>query len=227
MTITEEQHTLFDLALFKDCDTKDISKIKHKKKFFTFQEGEKFIQENQPVKGVYCLLDGAAKIVRHDSQQKEKIVSLAKEGDILGLRSVIHKKNFASSAIAIVKSSFCYIPKEYITQIIERCPSSNMKIMISLCNEINEIEEKITSITHKNVVNRIAEILLILVHNYGLDQDHFLKIMPSWDDIASLANVTKSTLAKVLNEFRQKNMIAIREKNIQIFNPHNLEELSA
>jgi CRP/FNR family transcriptional regulator len=227
MTLTEEQHTLLDLAIFKDCDSKDIGRIKQKKKIITFQEGEKIIEENQSAEGVYCLLEGAAKIIRHDTQNKEKIVSLAKEGDILGLRSVIHNKNFSSTAMALVKSSFCFIPKEYITQIIEKCPSVNLKIMISLCKEINEIEEKINSITHKNVVNRIAEILLILFRNYGLDQNNYLRIMLSWDDIASMANVTKNTLTKVLNEFKQKNMIAVCEKKIQIFNHHSLEELSA
>lgn len=226
MTLTEEQHTLLDLAIFKDCDSKDIDRIKQKKKIVTFGEGEKIIEENQHVQGIYCLLEGAAKIIRHDTQNKEKIVSLAKEGDILGLRSVIHNRDFSSTAIALIESSFCFIPKEYIAQIIEKCPSVNLKIMISLCKEINEIEEKITSIIHKNVISRIAEILLILFRNYGIDQNRYLKIMLSWDDIASMANVTKNTLTKVLNEFKQKNMIAVSEKKIQIFNHHSLEELS-
>lgn len=224
--LSKNQHTLINISIFNDCDSEDIKRIEQRKKLLVFNNGEYIIRESQSVEGVYCLLEGAAKIVKRDDNQNEKIISLAKKGDILGLRPVIHKTNFTSSAIAITQSSCCFIPKAYITQIIEKYPSVNVKIMISLCKEITEIEEKITSITRKNVANRIAEILLILFQNYGLDQNRFLKIMPSWEDIASMANVTKSTLTRVLNEFKQKNMIAIREKKIQIFNHERLEELT-
>jgi CRP-like cAMP-binding protein len=224
---TKYQHSLINISILNDCDSEDIATIENRKQLLNFKNGEYIIHENEQPTGVFCLLNGAAKILKRDIRQKEKIVSLAKEGHILGLRAVIDKTDFTASAVAIVNSSCCFIPKEYISQIIEKYPSINFKIMISLCKELNEIEEKITSLTHKNVLKRVAEILLILVHNYGLDQNYFLKIMPTWDDLANLANITHNTLIRVLNEFKEIGMIGIQNKKIKIFNPNLLEEMAA
>jgi CRP/FNR family transcriptional regulator len=161
-----------------------------------------------------------------DMHRREKILSLAKEGDILGLRAVIDKTNFSSSAVAIVNSRCCFVPKEYVYQIIRKYPSININIMISLCEEINEIEEKIAIISDKNALKRVAEILLMLVRDYGLDRGHFLKITPPWDDLANLANITNSTLTRALNEFRQRGMISIQDNKIKIFNSGLLEEMA-
>jgi CRP/FNR family transcriptional regulator, polysaccharide utilization system transcription regulator len=221
----EYQYSLIDISIFNCCDSEDIAKIEHRKRLLNLRGGEYIVQEGEQPKGVFCLLNGAAKILKKNTRQEEKIVSLAKVGDILGLRAIIDKTNYESSVVTIVNSTCCFIPREYISQIVEKYPSISMKIIISLCKELNEIEEKITSITHKSVSKRLAEILLILVHNYGLDKNCFLRITPSWDDIASLGNITHKTLIRLLNEFKNKGIIGIQDSRIKIFSSSLLEEM--
>jgi len=220
------QHSPLSFPIFHGCNSEDILTIDKHKKWLSFKNGEYIFNQNASAEGIFCLSKGAAKIIRMDMQQRKKILSLAKEGDILGLRAVIDKTNFSSSAVAIVNSRCCFVPKEYVYQIIEKYPSININIMISLCKEINEIEEKIAIISDKNILKRVAEILLMLVQSYGLDQDYFLKIMPSWDDLANLANITNITLMRALNEFKRRGMIGIQNNKIKIFNSGLLEEIA-
>jgi CRP-like cAMP-binding protein len=220
------QHSPLSFPIFTGCDSEDILRLEKNKKWLSFENGEYIFRENEPSNGIYCLSKGAVKIIRRDSQQEEKILSLAKEGDVLGLRAVIDKTGFSSSAVAIVDSHCCFVPKAHVYQIIEKHPSININIMLSLCRQINEIEQKITLISGKNILRRVAEVLLMLMQSYGLDQDNFIKVMPSWDDLANLANITIGTLIRALNEMQQKGWIGIRNRRIKIFNSHLLEGMA-
>lgn len=212
--------------IFHDCNSEDILRIESHKKLLCFNTGDYIFHENDTAKGIFCLSRGAAKIIKTDFEQKEKILSLAKEGDVLGLRAVIDQTRFCSSAVAIADSRCCFIPKEDVYQIIEKYPSANINIMISLCREINEIEEKIAAISDRNVPKRVAEILLMLLHDYGLDQNRFLRIMPCRDDLANLANVTSNTLMRSLNELQQRGMIGIHDNKIKILSLSRLKEIA-
>lgn len=219
------QHSPLSFPIFRGCDSEDILRIEKHKTWVTFENGEYIFRENEPSKGIYCLSRGAAKIFRRDLQQKEKILSLAKEGDVLGLRAVIDKTNFSSSAVAIADSRCCFIPKADVYQIIEKHAAININIMLSLCSQINEIEQKITLISDKNMLRRVAEVLLMLMRSYGLDRDNFIKVVPNWDDLANLANITSGTLIRALNKMQREGWIGILNRRIKIFDSHPLEEI--
>ncbi|NIT99650.1 MAG: cyclic nucleotide-binding domain-containing protein, partial [Nitrosopumilaceae archaeon] len=129
--IVAKEHTPLNISLFDDCASEDMNEIERQKKMLNFSNGECIFCENSLALGVYCLLNGGAKIIKKDYQCQERIVSVAKKGDVLGLRSVIDQTNFTASAVAIVNSSCCFIPKENILKVIEKYPGINLKIMIS------------------------------------------------------------------------------------------------
>lgn len=222
----ETKHSPLSTQIFDGCDSDDISSIEKSTRVLCFKKGEYIFREAEPARGVFCLCKGAVKLVKMDAQRNDKILSLAKEGDLLGLRAVIDQANFSSSAVAIVDCRCCFVPQESVYQIIEKYPSINIKMMSALCKEINDIEEKIAIINIKDVPKRVAEILLLLAHDYGLSKDRSLKITPSWDDIADMANIKSSTLMRALHELRHKGVIDIQKKKIKIFNPDLLEEMA-
>lgn len=221
----KDGYSPIEISLFEDCT--ETGEMERKKHLAYFAEGKFIFREGLPVNGVYYLIDGAAKIVKTDAHGEEKILTLAKTGDCLGLGSLIDSTHFTASAIAIVNSTCHFIPKLNILQKMETDPSINIKIMSALCKEIDAIEEKITQITHDNVVKRVAELLLDLFRNYGTDDHRFLKIVPSWNDIANIANISNNTLVNVFNDFKRKGIIAIQNKKIRIYKTELLKELAS
>lgn len=217
-------HSSTEISLFEEC--MDVSEIEREKQLMQFVEGKFIFCEGLPVDGVYYLIDGAAKLVRTDVQGNEKVLSFAKQGDCLGLGSLIDSTHFTASAVAIVHSACYFIPKFSILQQMESDPSVNIKIMGALCREIDALEEKIASLKHANVIKRVSEILLDLFRDYGTDNHRFLKIMPAWNDIANLANISTNTLARVFNDLKKEGLIAIHNKKIRISNPKQLEKFA-
>lgn len=220
----KNRHSLIEIPLFEDCA--DSSEIDQAKQIARFAESKFIFREGLPVDGVYYLLEGAAKLVKMDAQGNEKILSFAKKGDCLGLGSLIDSTHFTISAIAIVESTCHFIPKISILQQMESDASVNIKIMGALCRDIDSIEEKIARIKHGSVVNRVAEILLDLFYDYGMDDHRFLKIVPSWNDIANLANISKNTLVRVFSDLKKEGLISTQDKKIRISNPKSLEKLA-
>lgn len=220
----KNRNSLIEIPLFEDCA--DSSEIDQAKQLARFAEGMCIFCEGLPVDGVYYLLEGAAKLVKVNAQGNEKILSFAKKGDCLGLGALIDSTHFTASAIAIVDSTCYFIPKTSILEQMESDSSVNIKIMSVLCREIDSIEEKITRIKHGNVDKRVAEILLDLFHDYGMDDHRFLNIVPSWNDIANLANISANTLARVFSDLKKEGLISTQNKKIRISNPKRLEKLA-
>lgn len=217
-------HSLSEISLFEDCA--DSGEIDRAKQLTKFVGGKFMFREGLPVDGVYYLIEGAAKLVKTDAQGNEKVLSFAKKGDCMGLGSLIDSTHFTASAIAVIDSTCYFIPKISILQQMESDSSVNIRIMSALCREIDSIEEKITRIKHGNVVKRVAEILLDLFHDYGMDDHRFLKIVPSWNDIANLANISTNTLVRVFSDFKKEGLISTQNNKIRIFNPKLLEKLA-
>ena len=83
------------------------------------------------------------------------------------------------------------------------------------------------SLTQKHIRGRLAESLLFLKQNYGLEEDgSTLSIYLSREDLASHSNMTTSNAIRTLSAFAQERIIAIDGRKIKIIDERRLEAIS-
>ena len=88
-------------------------------------------------------------------------------------------------------------------------------------------EERTVNLTQKHIRGRLAESLLFLKENYGLEEDGCtLSIYLSREDLANLSNMTTSNAIRTLSSFASEKIVAIDGKKIKLINTPELERIS-
>ena len=96
-----------------------------------------------------------------------------------------------------------------------------------LCHRLGGSDTKIVNLTQKHIRGRLAEALLLLADNYGLeDDDSTLKICMSREDLANLSNMTTSNAIRTLTSFVTEKLILVDGRKIKIINIPQLRKIS-
>lgn len=103
---------LRDKTILCSLDPPDLSIINLNKNCMTFKKGQVLFHEDGNATGIYFLTSGKVKISKLGLTGNERIIRLAKEGDILGFRTLFSSAIYPCSATAFEECSACFIPMD-------------------------------------------------------------------------------------------------------------------
>jgi len=209
-------------SLLKFCTITEINNISISKSCNSYKRGQEVFHEGSAPLGLFCINSGSIKIVKYASGGKEQIIRIATAGELVGYRSLITRKRYTTTAVAIEDSKICIIPKDEFYKIIQTNDVFYQAILNSLVENLEKAETKIAEVAYKPVRGRIAEALLMLAQN----NDNKWTITLTREDLAGFVGTVKETAIRTLSEFKDERLIEIDKRTIKILNPEGLERMS-
>ena len=94
------------------------------------------------------------------------------------------------------------------------------------CHELGEANSFITDIAQKTVRERLAEVILFLVADFGLDEEHFLNITLTREELANIVGTATESVIRLLSEFKSDKLVELSGRKIKILNTPGLEKIS-
>lgn len=208
-------------ALNKE-ELKQVSEAKATKKI---KKGELLFEEGEQLNGVFCIREGVSKISKLSSNGKDQIVKLVTKGEVLGESSIVSEEASKLRATAINDMEICFIPKEKIATPLKSNQKFTMKILQTMVKDLNESNNNILRLSQKNVKQRIAEALLYIKTNYGEDEQGYLNLNLSREDLASVVGTAVETCIRNISYFKREGLIKISKKNISILDTEKLKKI--
>lgn len=202
------------------CPKEWLALTRLKKQTFLFKKNERFLTEGEAVSGMYFVLSGAVKVHRQWGE-KELIIRFATKGNVLGIRG-FGDAVYHISATALEETMACFISEDHIRASLQIHPVLSYQLMQFYAMELSNAEIRMSNMAHRDVKGRIAETLLTLQDAFGEDQDHFLHLAISRQDIAAYAGTTYETVFKVFTEWITSGWIRTDGKRIQLRNKKNI-----
>ncbi|HLG40753.1 MAG TPA: Crp/Fnr family transcriptional regulator [Chitinophagaceae bacterium] len=184
-------------------------------------KGEEFIIEGEKVTGVYFVNEGAVKVHKKWGE-KELIVRFAKRGDIVGHRGLGNDIYYPVSATALEPSTVCFIPIEFFISSLKVNQEYLFQLMMFFAEELKVSERKMRNLAHMPVKGRVAQALLTLQEKFGKQENGFIDLMLSRQDLASYSGATYETVFRVLNELVEQNLVKLSGKSIAILDTAKL-----
>jgi CRP-like cAMP-binding protein len=213
-------------SIFKDLTTDQLDSVHYGKGSSLYKRGNIVYHEGHRINGFYCVQDGIIKIYKTGIDGKEQIIRFAKAGDIIGFRSVLSKELACTTAKVIEDSVLCFIPSENLFQLVKENSTFSMQLMQLTCRELGEANNFITDIAQKTVRERLAEILLILMDTFGLDQDKVLKISLTREEMANMVGTATESVIRLLSEFKLDNLIDLHGRKISLLDLPGLRKIA-
>jgi len=209
-------------AMSKD-ELKQVSDTKITRKI---KKGDSLFEEGEKLKGVYCVRDGVSKLSKLSANGKDQIVKLAAKGEVMGQRSVIAEESANLSAVAVNDMEVCFIPKEAIVNTLHKNPDFTFEVLRLMAHDLREADDVIVNMSQKTVKQRIAEAFLYLKKNYGEDQNGFLNLTLSREDIANVVGTATESCIRIISEFKKKGMLKSSGKKLGIADEKKLQDLA-
>lgn len=214
-------------TIFNSLDTTELEKLTFQKSCSSYKKGTTLFQEGNRIHNFYCINSGIIKLYKTGPEGKDQIVSFAKAGDIIGYRSILSKEMACTTAKAIEEVTVCSIPGNNLFELIEHNPKFSMQLMQLACKELGEANQFLTDIAQKSVRERLAEVLIKLKLFFSIDNDGFLKVSLTRDEMASLVGTATESVIRLLSEFKSDKYIELQGRKIKILNEEKLRKLSS
>ncbi len=204
----------------------ELKKISDSKTVKMVKKGESIFEEGDKLSGVYCVRNGVSKLSKLSANGKDQIVKLATKGEVLGQRSVIVDETANLSATAVHDMEVCFIPKEHIVQTLNSNPNFAVEMLRHMAHDLKEADDVIVNMGQKTVKQRIAEAFLYLKTNFGEDNDGYLALKLSREEIANVVGTATESCIRIISEFKKKGLLKTSGKRVAIADEKGLQEIS-
>lgn len=192
-----------------------------------FKKNEELYQEGEVPQMFHCLISGKVKIYKDGIGGRTQIIRVIKPVEYFGYRAYFANQNYVTSAAAFETSTVCFIPNELIEKWMMENHQLAMFFIRMLAVAVGNSDQRTVNLTQKHIRGRLAESLIFLRDNYGLEEDGAtLSIYLSREDLANMSNMTTSNAIRTLSAFAQEKIIAIDGKKIKIIDGESLEKIN-
>ena len=196
-------------------------------KILTFKKNEMIYIEGDHPHDMMCLLKGKVKIFKDGVGGRSQIIRMIKPIQYFAYRAAFAQENYLTNASAFEASTVCIIPMAIVEELVFENPNLACFFIRQLSKDLGIADERTVNLTQKHIRGRLAESLLFLRDNYGMEEDgETISIYLSREDLANLSNMTTSNAIRTLSMFVSEQIIAMDGRKIKIIDEERLRKVS-
>jgi CRP-like cAMP-binding protein len=208
--------------LCRQCLTSWLPAIEANRKSLFYKKGEELFNEGEEVKGMFFIETGVVKVHKKWGDDKELILRIAGNGDIVGHRGLGSDTIYPVSGTALEPTTVCFVDLKFFNDTLTVNHDFLYKLMMFFASELKESEKRMRNLAHMSVKGRIASAILTLKQKFGTDSEGQLGITISRQDFASYNGATYETVFRMMNEMMEDNAIKMDGKHILILSENKL-----
>ncbi|HVV56051.1 MAG TPA: Crp/Fnr family transcriptional regulator [Mucilaginibacter sp.] len=212
--------------LCRSCLKEWIPAIAAQKTNIFIRKGQSVFTEGEKVRGIFFIYSGLVKVHKKWDDEKELIIRFARQGEIIGHMGLGDEGTYPVTATALEPAVVCYIDSEFFETTLKVNNDLTYKLLRLFANELQESEKRMRNLVHMPVKTRIAQAFLSLAGQFGIDNDGWIGVEITRQDISSFAGTSYETLFKVINDFTEDGLIGVSGKKIRIINEAALREIT-
>lgn len=197
---------------------KEIKNLQYKK-------GDSLFEDEDWPKGVFIIKHGTVKLAKFGSFGKEQILRFATEGDLVGYRSILCGESLKAHAEAMTEMKATFIPRDIFMKLLEEDAVFSFAMIKRLAFELGESLNTITFLAQKTVRERLAEILILLEQKLGTDDEGFINISLTREEIANLIGTATESAIRLISEFKSDKLILVSGRQIRILDHQMLRKI--
>lgn len=210
--------------IFKPLTEKELHFLVDKKQQIKYNVKETIIKQNTSSTFVICMRDGFAKVFIEGDKGKNLIVKIIGKGDFISGGGLFNGnvQHFTISAITPV--TCCLIDAGKLSNLFSENNKFAIELLRNHTRQNNYLLSKMVSLTQKYMPGRVAETLLYLKNEIYKNPKFTVDL--SRQELAEMSNMTKESLVRILQQFKESNLIKTQGSEIEIMDEASLIHVS-
>lgn len=193
----------------------------------TFRKDEMIYREGEKATQLMCLIKGKVKIHKEGVGGRSQIIRLIRPVQYFGYRAYFANEDYVTAASAFETATIGFLPMEIVEMQIRKNNELAYFFIKELAKDLGVSDTRTVNLTQKHIRGRLAESLIVLKENYGLEEDGAtLNIYMAREDLANLSNMTTSNAIRTLSSFASEKIIVVDGRKIKILDEEKLKKIS-
>lgn len=211
-------------SCFKDLSKENFEKIRSNKLELFFKKGEIICKQGTYAANIMYLNEGSAKTYLESSNNKNNIISVLPQGEMIGLPSLFSNRVYPYTAAALEDCKIC----SFDIRMIEDFIRSDGVFASSLIKCINELTiqnyDRYIFNTQRPLKSRLADILIHLSEDIYCSNEFTMSL--SRLDLAEWTQMAPESVTRILSNFKNDEIIDVKNKRIKIKDLDRLKMIS-
>lgn len=193
----------------------------------SFKKNEIIYSEGDAAVYLMCLLHGKVKIYKDGVGGRSQIIRLMRPVQYFGYRAFFANEDYVTAASAFEAATIGFIPMKIVEEMIRNNNALAYFFIKELSIDLGVSDARTVNLTQKHIRGRLAESLIFLKENYGLEEDEAtINIYMAREDLANLSNMTTSNAIRTLSCFSNEKIIIVDGRKIKIIDDERLKKIS-
>ena len=192
-----------------------------------YRKNEIIHKEGDVPTHMMMLGDGKLRVYKEGVGNKVQIIRMLKPYDLFAFRALIAGECYNTSVSAFEPSTVFRVEKDAFLRVVRQNNVFCYRFMVEMAKDLGRSDARVVSLTQKHIRGRLAEALIALKDNYGMDEDGAtLSMYMSREDLANLSNMNTANAIRTLSQFQSEGLISIDGRRVKILNEPELVHTS-
>ncbi len=192
-------------------------------KIYSFRKNEIIHHEGDEPTHMMMLVSGKLRVYKGGVGNKNQIIRMLKPYDFFGYRAIIAGDKYNTSVSTCEAAEVYFVKRDAFLQLIKQNGDFCYLVLVDMARDLGDSDARTVNLAQKHIRGRLADALLYLKDNYGLEDDEAtINMYPSREDLANLSSMTVGNAIRTLSSFAQDGIISIDGRRIKIL---DLEQL--
>lgn len=213
------------LTTLRFLSKEELKIISEKKVLKKVSKGRTLFSEGENLSGLFCVREGICKLSKLSENGKDQIVKIVTKGNFIGKRSTISDEPTNLSAKALTPMEVCFIPKKEFMESLYKNSNFSIEFLKLMASDLRESDNLIVNMAQKSVKQRLAETLLYIQENLGVDNDGWLNAVLTRQDYSNIVGTATESIIRILKQFQKDQIISTLGKKIKIQDVYALKHI--
>lgn len=205
----------------------DWSKILHLGKEINIKKGNILYHVGEPIQFVYVILKGRVQLYLINEEGKEKALAIIGQNGLLGEYKQQGKNYYLTSAQTVSDTTLVIIDKATFEDFLFESKELSRQRLEMLSIKVELLANSSLQLSYDNSFNRVVRMFLNLANSYGeKESGNKVKIGITFthQEIADLVGTTRVTVANIVKDLIDQQLIDKKGKNYYILEFKNLRK---
>lgn len=200
--------------LFRGLLPADCSEIARAAREQRFARQQSIFQEDEPVRFVYLLASGSAKVTQLSQGGKEVILRLDRVGNLIDGLGDASSRVHTSTAHTMNACRVLAWEVAAFDTFVQRFPIIQRNATTIMAARLKTLEERFCDVTTKRVPQRLARVLLQLAEPNELCELEAVGL--SREELAQMTGTTLFTVSRLLCEWAEQGIVQVDRKAVVV-----------
>ena len=227
----EDQRALWYLKkipLFQDLGPDAMSRLAETVQIAEIRRRQVIYLPGDPGRTVYFVNGGRVKISKVTRDGKELTLAYRGPGELFGEIALIEGGPREEMAEAMENALLTEMERGDFERLIQTQPLLGLRLARLLTQRRRDIENKIENLVFKDVNSKLAELLIRLGSEFGVDDARgtLVALKITHQEMANLIGSTRETVSLTLSQFKRKGLIRTDGRKVIIADREGLKALA-